>query len=88
MVKTSKAPTPPNKFAVRADVVQLLGDIDDEGVTEVLALTPTIAELEEASAWLEGQGDILDRKGRPQTPRIAAILDIVDRDDDEPSYLR
>jgi hypothetical protein len=74
--------------AVRADVVRLFGDVDDEEISEVLALSPTISELAEASAWLDGQGDVMDRKGRPQTPRIAAILDIVDREEDEPSYLR
>jgi hypothetical protein len=31
-----------------------------------------------------GQGDTLARAGRPQTPRIAAILNIVVEEEDEP----
>lgn len=76
----------PSAPATRADVVRLFGKIDDEDVVAVLALSPTVAEVEEAQAWLEGQGDTLARKGRPQTPRTAAILEIVDRaEDEEPS---
>lgn len=86
--RTSKASRSAPVFATRADVVRLFGDLDDESVSEVLALTPTIAEVEEASVWLEGEGDVIARKGHPQTPRIAAILDIVDREEEEPSYLR
>ncbi len=75
--------------ATRADIVRLFGELDDESVTAVLALTPTVAEAEEASVWLEGRGDEIARKGHHQTPRIATILEIVDRnEDDEPSYLR
>jgi hypothetical protein len=72
--------------ASRDDVVRLFGHIEDEAVAEVLALMPTIAELEEAQAWVVGQGDVLARSGHPQTPRIAAILDIVaeDEEEDEP----
>jgi hypothetical protein len=70
--------------ASRDDVVRLFGHIEDEAVAEVLALFPTISELEEAQAWIVGQGDLLARCGHPQTPRVAAILDIVDDDEDDP----
>jgi hypothetical protein len=69
--------------ASRDDVVRLFGHIEDEAVAEILAMVPTVAELEEAQAWIVGQGDTLARGGHPQTPRIAAILDIVVDEDEE-----
>ncbi len=50
---------------------------------EVLGLSPTVVELEEAAAWMEGQGDILSREGRPQSAKVAAMLDILEADEDE-----
>ena len=69
--------------ASREDVVRLFGHIEDEAIAEIMALLPTIGELEEAQAWFVGQGDALARGGHPQTPRIAAILEIVTDDDEE-----
>ena len=69
--------------ASRDDVVRLFGHIEDEVIAEILALLPTIGELEEAQAWFVGQGDALARGGHSQTPRIAAILEIVTDDDEE-----
>ena len=86
MTKPAQTPLHSGMSASRDDVVRLFGHIEDEAVAEILALMPTIAELEEAQAWFTGQGDALARAGHPQTPRIAAILDIVaeEEDDDEP----
>lgn len=75
-------------YATREDIARRLGTLDDKDIVDVLALSPTIAEIEEAGVWLDGQGNELARRGRPQTPRINAILDIVDRDDDELTRLR
>lgn len=75
-------------FATRADVVRLLGDIGDSGVVAVLELTPTLLEVEEAAAWLDAQDPAMPRQGHSQTPRVAQIIEIADRDDEEPQYLR
>jgi hypothetical protein len=75
-------------FATRADIVRLLGDIGDGGVVAVLELTPTLLEVEEAAAWLDAQDSSIPRWERPQTPRVAQIIEIADRDDEEPRYLR
>jgi hypothetical protein len=83
MLTLASMPRPEN-LATSDDIRRLLGT---EDVMEILALFPSVTELEEAQAWLEGQGDILARRGRPQTPKIAAILDIVEPDE-EPAYLR
>lgn len=68
--------------ASRDDVVRLLGPLDDEDIVQLLAMDPTMAELEAAAVWLQGD------TGDPMTPRIAGILEIVDRDEDEEPYPR
>jgi PHP family Zn ribbon phosphoesterase len=75
-------------YATQADVVRLLGDIGDNAVVAVLDLTPTLAEIEEVAAWLDARDPLMPRQGRPQMPRIAQIIEIADRDDEEAGYLR
>jgi hypothetical protein len=75
-------------FATRADVVRLFGDIGDNGVVAVLELTPTLLEVEEAAAWLDARDLPVSRHEHPQTSRVAQIVEIADRDDEEPRYLR
>lgn len=83
--KPAQPPLHSGMSASRDDVVRLFGHLEDEAIGEVLALLPTIAELEEAQAWMVGQGDALARAGHQQTPRIAAILDVVVDDDEDES---
>jgi hypothetical protein len=73
-------------LAARADITRLLGQLDDEDIAQLLAMQPTVAELEDAAAWLQGVGDVASRAGHPMTPRIEGILEIVDRDDEEDLY--
>lgn len=76
-------------LAKRSDVVQLFGDVDDQTVVEVLKLKPTIDELEQASAWIEGLGNRLSHSGHPQTERIGKLIDLLRGDEEEePPYLR
>ena len=55
------------------DLNAILGDIDDAKVIEILALTPTVAELEEAAIWAKGYGDVLAKEGRLLTGTVAEI---------------
>lgn len=68
------------------DVTHIVGDIDASKVIEILALRPTVAEIEEAAVWAHGDGDILAKSGHPQAGVIAQIVDILmaDADDVEP----
>lgn len=84
----SRSPKVTQAFAARADVVRLLGDIGDNAVVAVLELTPTLLEVEEAAAWLDAQDPSMPRQGHPQPPRVAQIIEIADRDDEEPQHLR
>lgn len=85
----SKAPKAPaaQAIATRADVLRLLGDLDDETVAAVLQLAPTLMEIEEAAVWLDGEGSTAFRRGHPQNARLTKILELVDTDE-EPRYLR
>lgn len=71
--------------ARRTDLVRLLGDLDDEQIVEILALNPSVAEVEQAALWVAGQGEELARKGHALMGVVASIVDIVtDDEDDEP----
>ena len=53
---------------------------------QILALHPTIAEIEQAVLWTAGDGDILAKGGHPLTGTVAAVLDILSvEDEEEPS---
>jgi len=53
----------------------IVGDIDDAKVIGILDLQPTVAELEEAAIWAQGDGDVLARAGRPLSGKVAEIDD-------------
>jgi hypothetical protein len=65
-----------------ADVTRLLGELDAAQMSEILALAPTLAELEQASAWLRGEGDQPAREGHPLAGKAAAIFDIAAQEED------
>jgi hypothetical protein len=69
--------------AVTADELRrILGDIEDARVIEILAMTPTVAELEEAAYRAAGESDRLASLGAPGE-RVARIYDILMRDVNE-----
>lgn len=71
--------------AIRADELKsIVGDIDEAKVIEILKLNPSVAELEEAAVWAAGDGDVLDKQGRPLTGTAALIFDILTADEEEP----
>jgi hypothetical protein len=76
--------SPTSAAASREDVRRLLGDIDDAEILGILALKPSIADLEEAAVWATGDGDVLDRSGRPLAGVAAKIVEILDIEPEEP----
>lgn len=66
------------------DLVRDLGEIDDAKAIEILALQPTLAELEEAALWTTGDGNILARSGHALSGVVAAIVEIMTGDEEEP----
>jgi hypothetical protein len=75
----AKAASP---FARRDDLKRILRDLDDAAVLEVLALQPSVADVEEAALYAAGIGDGLDRSGHPLTGTVARIVAIIDRQDE------
>ena len=88
MSKQSSVPGAHQVLAGRDDLRRILGDLDDAKVIEILALSPNLADLEEAAAWAGGDGDILAKSGRPLAGVVANIVDIVTADEEEPPPIR
>ena len=65
--------------ATAAEVTRVFGPLEGAQLSAILALEPGIGELEEAAAWLEGNGD---QMARPLEGKAAAIFDILDRERD------
>ena len=70
-------------MAGRSDIEQLFGELNPATIAEILALRPTPSELEEASAWLAGDGDVPAQQGHPLLGKTARIVDLVQRGSDE-----
>jgi hypothetical protein len=69
----------------REELRRILGDIDDVKVVEILALNPSLNDVEEAAAWLIGNRDVLAKDGRTLTSAANAIVELLAPDEEEPS---
>ena len=67
----------------RADLIHLVGDMDDARLAQILALEPSVAEIEEAVLWIDGEADELAKSGRALTGKAAAIFEILAADLEE-----
>ena len=67
------------------DVRRILGDIRESKSMGILAMRPTLADVEQAALWASGDGDIRAKSGHPQTAVIAEIVDMMA---DEEEYER
>ncbi len=65
------------------DVRRIVGEIDDAKTVAILALHPTMVDLEQAALWAVGDGDVLAKQGRPLTGVAAAVFDLLTADEDE-----
>lgn len=71
------------------DLLRLVGDVDERKVFDILALRPTVAEIEQAALWAAGDGDVLAKGGHPLTGTAAEVLDILTADQEkEPPPIR
>jgi hypothetical protein len=73
-----------SSLAGAEDLHRVLGDLDSAKVLEILELSPTVADVELASMWAEGQGDIVDRAGWPLEGKVARIHEVIIRDEEPP----
>jgi hypothetical protein len=70
--------------ATGSDVHQILCDMDDSTAVAIMALRPTVAQLEEARVWLNGAGDVLGREHRPLDGVVAEIFDMLKVEEEPP----
>ena len=69
--------------ATPEDLLRVLGELDADVIAEILALHPTVTDLEVAAIVLTGDSDILGKIGHSQTGIITEIVDILAEDDEE-----
>ena len=74
--------------ATGSDLHQILGDMDDSTAVAILALHPSVAQLEEARVWLNGGGDVLGKEHRPLDGVVGKIFDTLTADEEEPPPTR
>jgi hypothetical protein len=59
-----------------ADIRSILGALDESALLEILALRPTIRDVEEAAMWLSGDRDIFGA-GEPLRDVVAEIVAVL-----------
>lgn len=67
--------------ASRDDLRRVVGELEDATTLEMLALDPTVTDLEEAMIWAECEDHVLSRTGRPPC-KAARVFDILTRDEE------
>ncbi len=71
-----------NALATADDIRRILGTLDEEKLLDIVALRPTIVDVEEASVWLAGDSDIFGA-GQPLKPVAGEIVAVLTADEDE-----
>jgi len=71
----------PGRPATHEDVKEILGDLDERKMLPILALRPTIADLEEALVWLSGDLDVFEP--RPLKGIASQIVTVLTENEEE-----
>ena len=80
MKKTMTASS--SRPATHDDVRSILGELDETKMLPILALRPTLADVEEASLWLGGDTDVFGAS-EPLSATASQIVTILTADEDE-----
>lgn len=75
-----------DRIAAIEELRHLLGDIDDAKVTEILALEPTVTELQTAVLWANGKEDIVATRGGSLSGKTAQIYEILIAGEEEEEH--
>jgi hypothetical protein len=65
------------------ELLHLVGKVDDATLMEILALSPTFAEVEEAVLWAEGEADALAKSGHNLNGKAARVFEILTAESEE-----
>ena len=71
-------------LATRNDVKGVLGDIDAAEMLAIMSLRPTIADIDQASVWLEGDPDVFGAGQAVQGGASEIIAILTENEEDEP----
>lgn len=70
----------------RADVVSVLGPVDEATIAEIVSTGASLDELREAWAWTFGD-EALMSEGRPLPgARVAALIDLIEPEEEAPGF--
>jgi hypothetical protein len=67
----------------RDDLQRVLGELDDPKLIDILALDPSLGDLEEAVVVATGDHDLLAKRGHGVSPTAVRIAEILSADEDE-----
>ncbi len=67
----------------RDEVTSVLGSVDETMAVELLATGASLAELEEAWAWLNSDESLINEYKPLPSGRVAQLIDILQVPDDE-----
>ena len=62
------------------EVRQMVGQLDDDKVTAILAVEPSRDELEAALGWASGETELMSETGQHASGKVARVLEILFRD--------
>jgi len=63
--------------AASADIRKILGDIDDAKISGILALKPSLADLDDVAVCMAGDHDVLVKSGHHVPVTAARILELL-----------
>jgi len=81
-IVTSAPPIAEQPLASSDDVRRILGELDGATLLDIVALHPTILDVEQASLWLAGDADVFGA-GQPLPPLAGDIVAILTADEEE-----
>jgi hypothetical protein len=63
------------------DIHRILGKLDAGKTARILALKPSLADLEDSAICMEGDSDVLAKSGHHAAAVVAAIIEILKAED-------
>lgn len=69
--------------ANRDDFHRILGELEDPRLMEILALNPSVQDLEEAAICMSGDHDVLAKSGHHVSHTASRVIEIMTAADEE-----
>lgn len=69
--------------ATHDDILRILGEMSDAKVAAIEATGATLSELEEVSAWIAGEDDVMGELEKPAAGIVGEVYEIVTVDEVE-----